>query len=88
MLGAVLVILLVVPVHITFQSLKQAIGPGIGFHADLVLHRADVWLHGGPAWQWFGIIVRISDGGAHPRLPVHDVAAGACGIPVVGLMEQ
>jgi hypothetical protein len=52
-LGAILVAALVVPTQTTFQSLKQSIGPVFGFHADPLLHRADVLLHGGMAWRWF-----------------------------------
>ena len=52
-LGAILVTALVVPTQITFQALKQSIGPVIGFNADPALHRIDVLLHGGMAWTWF-----------------------------------
>jgi hypothetical protein len=51
--GALLVALLVTPTQITFQSLKQSIGPLIGFHADPWLHRLDVLVHGRMAWLWF-----------------------------------
>ena len=51
--GAILVAALVVPTQITFQALKQSIGPVIGFRADSLLHRIDVRLHGGMAWTWF-----------------------------------
>jgi hypothetical protein len=52
LLGAILVTALVVPTQITFQALKQSIGPVIDFHADPMLHRIDVLLHGGMAWTW------------------------------------
>jgi hypothetical protein len=51
--GAILVAALLVPTQITFQALKQSIGPVIGFRADPLLHRIDVLLHGGMAWTWF-----------------------------------
>jgi hypothetical protein len=52
-LGALIVSLLTVPTQITFQALKQSIGPVVGFWADPVFHRLDVLLHGGVAWRWF-----------------------------------
>lgn len=51
--GAVLVAALLIPVQVTFQALKQAIGAVIGFPADPWLHQLDVAIHGGPAWAWF-----------------------------------
>jgi membrane-associated phospholipid phosphatase len=57
-LGGVLVVaLLALPVQITFQSLKQSIGPVLGFRNDEWLHRFDVTIHGGAPWQWLGPIV-------------------------------
>jgi hypothetical protein len=53
LVGAILASALVVPTQITFQALKQSIGPVIGFRADPLLHRVDVLLHGGMAWTWF-----------------------------------
>ena len=52
LLGAILVPLLIVPAQITFQALKQSIGPIVGFTADPWLHRIDVVLHGGMPWEW------------------------------------
>jgi hypothetical protein len=51
-LGAILVAILVVPVQITFQALKESIGTVIGFTADPFLHRLDTLLHGKMAWLW------------------------------------
>lgn len=56
-LGAALVALIVVPMQITFQALKQAIGPVVGFRADLQLERLDVLIHGRPAWQWLTAVI-------------------------------
>jgi len=56
-LGAVLVALLAVPVQITFQSLKQAIGVVIGFPWDGRLDRWDRLIHAGPAWHWFSTLI-------------------------------
>lgn len=49
--GALLVAAIVTPVHITFQSLKQSIGPLVGFPYDAPLARWDEILHAGPAWH-------------------------------------
>jgi hypothetical protein len=51
-LGAVALLILVVPGQITFQALKQSLGPVVGFFADPVLHHIDVRLHGQMAWLW------------------------------------
>src|SRR5688572_17334187 len=53
LIGALIVALLTVPTQITFQALKQSIGPVVGFWADPAFHRLDVLLHGGMAWRWF-----------------------------------
>jgi hypothetical protein len=53
LIGALVVFLLTVPTQITFQALKQSIGPVVGFWADPALHRLDVMLHGGMAWRRF-----------------------------------
>jgi hypothetical protein len=55
--GALLVALVAVPVQITFQSLKQAIGAVIGFRLDPPLDRLDHLIHGGPAFRWFGGLI-------------------------------
>ena len=52
LLSATLVAALVVPTQITFQALKQSIGPLIGFNTDAFLHRLDVGLHGQMPWLW------------------------------------
>lgn len=52
LLGAILVITLVVPTQITFQALKQSIGPLVGFNTDAFLHKLDVGLHGQMPWLW------------------------------------
>ena len=57
LLGAILVPLLIVPAQITFQALKQSIGPLIGFSADPWLHRIDVALHGRMPWEWLGPVL-------------------------------
>ena len=51
--GAALVALLAVPTQITFQSLKQSIGPVIGFHGDRWLSELSVGTHQRMASQWF-----------------------------------
>jgi hypothetical protein len=56
--GALLVFLLAVPTQITFQSLKESIGPTVGFPYDTALARADELLHGGPAWRIFAAFLR------------------------------
>jgi hypothetical protein len=53
LVGALLVALLTIPTQITFQALKQSIGPIVGFWADPLLHHLDMRLHGGVAWHWF-----------------------------------
>ena len=53
LVGALLVALLTIPTQITFQALKQSIGPVVGFWADPMLHSLDMRLHGGMAWHWF-----------------------------------
>jgi hypothetical protein len=59
-LGGVLVVaLLALPVQITFQSLKQSIGPLTAFPADASIHRLDVALHRGVAWSWFEAILAM-----------------------------
>jgi hypothetical protein len=52
LLGAILVPLLIVPAQITFQAVKQSIGPVVGFRADSWLHHADVAIHGRMPWEW------------------------------------
>jgi membrane-associated phospholipid phosphatase len=49
--GALLVCLLVVPFQVTFQSLKQAIGPTLGFRWDRTFSDFDMALHGRPPWE-------------------------------------
>jgi hypothetical protein len=56
-LGAVLVSVAVVPVQVTFQTVKQSLGVVIGFPWDPWLHRVDVALHGGMAWERFGWVL-------------------------------
>jgi hypothetical protein len=51
--SAVLVAALVVPVQITFQSVKQSLGPVLGFRWDRPLSDLDRLLHAGPAWRVF-----------------------------------
>lgn len=60
LIGALLVALLTIPTQITFQALKQSIGPVAGFWADPTLHRLDTRLHGGMAWEWFGWLLSRS----------------------------
>jgi hypothetical protein len=50
-IGAVLVAMLVVPLQVTFQSVKQSIGVLYGFHFDDLMHRSDVFIHGRMPWQ-------------------------------------
>jgi hypothetical protein len=50
LLGALLVILLVEPLQITLQALKQAIGQVVGFPLDPSLSRIDLLIHGTHAW--------------------------------------
>jgi hypothetical protein len=52
LVGAVFVAAVIVPSQITFQALKQSIGPVLGFWADPFVHRLDVAIHGGMAWLW------------------------------------
>jgi membrane-associated phospholipid phosphatase len=56
--GAALVAMLAVPVHITFQSLKQSIAPVRGFPWDDRLAALDRTLHGGAAWRWVEWVLR------------------------------
>lgn len=56
--GALLVFLLAVPTQITFQALKQSIGPTVGFRYDPVLAQLDEALHRGPAWHMFAGLLR------------------------------
>jgi membrane-associated phospholipid phosphatase len=55
--GAILVVLLAVPTQITFQGLKQSIGPAVGFHSDPLLHAASVRIHSRMAWQWLAPVL-------------------------------
>jgi hypothetical protein len=55
--GAVLIAFLVLPTQITFQALKQSIGPVIGFPADRLLHQIDVAVHGQMAWLWLAPVL-------------------------------
>src|SRR5687768_1286937 len=57
LIGALIVPLLLVPAQITFQSLKQSIGPVLGFTADPWLHKADVALHGGMGWEFLAPVL-------------------------------
>jgi hypothetical protein len=58
--GALLVFLLAVPMQVTVQSLKQAIGPVLGFSWDARLSHIDRILHGGEAWQLYARVVPFS----------------------------
>jgi hypothetical protein len=49
--GALLVVLLAVPAQITFQAVKQALGPVAGWHWDAHLAAIDRALHGRAAWK-------------------------------------
>lgn len=49
--SAALVAWLVIPLQDTFQRLKQAIGPTVGFPLDPLFAKVDAALHGGPAWE-------------------------------------
>lgn len=51
--SAVLVALFVAPIQITFQSLKQSMGPVLGFWWDRPLSGIDKLIHFGPAWRLF-----------------------------------
>jgi hypothetical protein len=55
--GAVLLGAIVVPVHITFQALKQSLGHVRGFPWDDTLARIDSVIHGGPAWHWYQFLL-------------------------------
>jgi hypothetical protein len=57
LVGALLVAVSVVPIQVTFQAVKQSLGPVLGFPWDPWLHRVDVALHGGMAWECFGWIL-------------------------------
>ena len=59
LLGAILIFLIVVPVQVTFQSLKQSIGPVVGFTWDAPLSRMDLVLHGGTAWASYAAVVPL-----------------------------
>jgi hypothetical protein len=48
--GALLVFVIAVPTQTLFQSLKQAIGPVLGFTWDATFARVDAAIHGGDAW--------------------------------------
>lgn len=52
-MGAILVLLLIEPLQITFQALKQSIGPVVGFPLDPWLSRADLLLHGTAPWRLY-----------------------------------
>jgi PAP2 superfamily protein len=54
--GAVLLATLAIPVQVTFQSIKQSIGPVRGFPWDDRLAAIDRILHGGPAWRWYAFL--------------------------------
>jgi PAP2 superfamily len=60
--GAVLLGTLAVPIQITFQSVKQSIGPVRGFPWDPRLAEIDRFLHGGAAWHWYAFVF------AHPTV--------------------
>ncbi len=49
--SALLLAVFVVPIQITFQSLKQSIGPVLGFWWDEPLSAIDKLIHFGPAWR-------------------------------------
>jgi hypothetical protein len=55
--GAIVMILTVVPLQITFQALKQSIGPVVGFRADVFLHDLDVLVHGQMAWRAYDVFL-------------------------------
>jgi hypothetical protein len=55
--GAVLVVLLVEPVQITLQALKQAIGHVAGFPWDPWLHSVDLTLHGTEPWRLYARVL-------------------------------
>jgi hypothetical protein len=48
---ALIVVVLVEPIHVTFQSLKQSIGATLGFPMDRTWSAIDIMIHGGPAWK-------------------------------------
>ena len=52
-LGALLVVALIGPLQITYQSLKQSVGHVVGFPWDPFLARLDVTLHGSHAWSLY-----------------------------------
>jgi hypothetical protein len=56
-IGAVLVVTLVGPFQVTFQSLKQSILPLVPFRWDSVLAELDAALHGGDAWRLVGPLI-------------------------------
>jgi PAP2 superfamily len=56
-LRAFLLATLMVPVQITFQSLKQSIGRERGFPWDVDLAAIDRAIHGGPAWHWLAFLL-------------------------------
>jgi hypothetical protein len=56
-LGAILVMLLIEPVQITFQALKQAIGHVVGFPWDPWLHEADLLLHRTEPWRMYARVL-------------------------------
>jgi len=60
--GAVLLATMAVPIQVTFQSIKQSIGPVRGFPWDERLAGIDRALHLGPAWHWYAFIL------PHPTL--------------------
>jgi hypothetical protein len=54
---AFLLATLMVPVQITFQSLKQSLGRERGFPWDVDLAAIDRAIHGGPAWYWYAFLL-------------------------------
>lgn len=59
LIGALLILMLAVPLQITVQSLKQSIAPVLGFSWDVELSQIDRVLHAGPAWQLYARIVHF-----------------------------
>jgi membrane-associated phospholipid phosphatase len=59
--GALLVVSVVVPFQSSYQALKQAMGPVVGFPLDTVLARIDETLHGGPAWRLLSGLFRFPE---------------------------
>jgi hypothetical protein len=51
--SALLLAVCFVPIQITFQALKQSIGPILGFWWDQPLSAIDKLIHVGPAWRMF-----------------------------------